>query len=362
MLRRSAIGSHPRSAAAVGAVLVAIAAGFLVFHLRSGVASAPEATAPPRDASVCTRFASVVGNDDASGGALHPFATVQRLVSALRPGESGCLLGGTYTGDVTIRRGGRKGAPVVLRSAPGETATVTGRLWVAHGADWVVISRLHLDGRNAHFLPSPTVNSDHVTFAGDDVTNDHMGGVDDGDGICFDLGDPTGRYGLARWTTIEGSTIHDCGRSNNHNHGIYVAGSYGARIVGNWIWDNADRGIQLYPDAQHTLIERNIIADNGEGVIFSGDTKHASSHNTLVHNVIVGSRLRHNVESWWPGPVGTDNVVEGNCLYGARQGNVAQPEVGFEAHGNLIVQPKFVGDGQPAKIASGTPCARYAPG
>lgn len=104
--------------------------------------------------------------------------------------------------------------------------------------------------------------------------------------------------------------IHDCGTSN----GICVAGSYNATIVRNWIWNNAERGIQLNPDAHDTLIESNIIAGNGEGVIFSGDGTHASSGNLATHNVIVDSRLRYNVEYLWPGPIGTNDVVVDNCV------------------------------------------------
>ncbi len=83
--------------------------------------------------------------------------------------------------------------------------------------------------------------------------------------------------------------------ATNHEHGIYVANSVGARIIDNVIVDNADRGIQLYWNAQRTTIAGNIIDHNGEGILISGDYGYASSDNLIINNVI------------------TDSVVPGQC-------------------------------------------------
>jgi parallel beta-helix repeat protein len=309
----------------------------------------------------CTRYASPTGNDAARGTAAHPLATVQRLVNTLRPGQTGCLAAGQFVQDVTIRHGGTAGKPITLRSAPGMSAIVRGRFWIAQGADWTTVTHLQLDGRNDHLLPSPTVNADHATFTYVAVTNHHMGGQNDGDGICFNLGDSTGQYGIAHYTRIAHSRIFSCGGSDNHNHGIYVEGADHTTIVDNWIYDNGDRGVQLYPDAQNTLIEYNIIAGNGEGVIFSGDETHASSNNVLQYNTIVDSTIRDNVEYWWPGPVGTGNVVAHNCIFGGRKGNILQAQIGYTATDNLIVAPAFTSSSQPSGIKPGTRCAAFAP-
>jgi hypothetical protein len=350
------------------AVAVTAAAAVLL-----GRSSTPAPRAKPPTAGVlgkavirsrtpaCTRYASTAGSDSAPGTRRRPFGSVGRLVASLRPGQTGCLLRGRYVEDVTVRRGGTAGKPITIRSAPGQVATLQGRLWIAQGANYVTFTRMKLDGRNSSLLPSPSVDGDHDSFTYVDVTNHKMGGHDDGDGICFALGDDTGRYGTARNTLIARSTIHDCGTADNHNHGIYVASSVGARIVGNWIWDNGDRGIQLYPNAQKTLVEFNIIAGNGEGVIFSGDQTHASSGNVVTRNTIVDSRIRHNVEYWWPGPVGTGNVVSHNCLWGGAQGNIATPAVGYTLEANTIVQPRFAASAQPASILPKTPCVADSP-
>lgn len=320
--------------------------------------SAQHGSSRPR---VCTLFASPTGSDAAPGSLARPIQSVQALVDRLGPGRTGCLLHGLYVGDVSIRHGGTASRPLVLRAAPGVSAMVRGRFWIAAGADWVTVTHLRLDGINATHLPSPTINDNHATFTYDEVTNEHMGGVNDGDGICFLLGDSLGVYGIARYTTIAHSRIHDCGTSNNHNHGIYVRASDYARIVDNWIYDNADRGIQLYPDAQHTEIRNNIIARNGEGVIFSGDNTYASSDNELVGNIIVDSRIRYNVEYYWSGPVGTGNVVSGNCVSGGHEGDIRLPQIGYAVGANAVVAPRFLSPVGMPRLSPGSPCARLAP-
>ena len=113
-------------------------------------------------------------------------------------------------------------------------------------------------------------------------------------------------------------------------------------ITNNFIYDNADRGIQLYPDAQGSTIANNVIDGNGEGIIFSGDSGLASSNNVVRRNVISNSRVRYNVESWWPNgnPVGTGNLASDNCLWNGTQGNVAD-QVGFTASNNVVANPGY---------------------
>lgn len=293
-------------------------------------------SAPP---APCTHFAATSGSDRGPGTKERPYRTVKRLVASLSAGGRGCLLGGVFAEDVTIGRGGRPGNPLVLRSAPGMRATIVGRVWVTDAANDVVVSGLGLDGRNGRGLPSPTVNGDRITFAGNDVTNGHTA-------ICFNLG--SDRYGVARDVVIERNRIHDCGRlpRTNHDHGVYLEATRGVVIRGNWIYDNADRGIQLYPDAQGSLIESNVLDGNGTGVIISGgsdDTgrETASSDNVVRLNVISNSVGRFNVESYWSGPTGTGNVVERNCLWNGARGDLGE-ELGFDARDNLIADPEFV--------------------
>lgn len=321
---------------------VLVGAAALALVLAAIVAFRPTASEPtdhrgvtPSALADCTRFAAPDGDDAAAGTESAPFRTVSRLLSTLSAGETGCLRAGLFAERVTVRDGGSPGSPIVLAAAPGESATLQGRLVIDDSANDVVVTGLRLDGRNEDARPSPTVNGDRVTFFRNEVTNENTA-------ICFVLGSTAG-YGTAVDVVLSENRIFRCGRlpATNRDHGIYVESSRNARIVDNVIFDNVDRGVQLYPDAQDTVVERNVIVGNGQGVIFSGAAGLASSGNRVIGNLIGDSRLRWNVESYWPEEPGTENVVERNCLWNGRDGDISE-QIGFTASSNRFATPLFV--------------------
>ncbi len=293
------------------------------------------------DAS-CTLYASPAGSDSANGSLSTPFRSPQKLADSLEPGDVGCLQSGTYDATADGVQVSRPG--ITLTAAPGAAATIDGRLWVSRGADGVTISNLGLNGRNSEAEASPVVNAAGTRFENVDVTNEHTA-------ICFILG--SFDYGAASGTVIEHSRIHDCGvmPARNHDHGIYIENSFGAVIRDNWIYDNADRGIQLYPQAVNTLVTGNVIDGNGQGVVFSSSDEGVSTGNRVEGNVISNSRIRWNIESWWEGPIGQENLARNNCVWGSnpsgyynQNGGIlpgSQGASGFAASGNVVADPQF---------------------
>ena len=277
----------------------------------------------------------------------------------MAPGQTGCLAAGaTFVANVSLSHGGQPGAPIVLTSAdPANPATIKGRIVTFPGGDWITFTQLKLDGVNTGALPSPTVGSDHVTFSNVDVTNEHTA-------ICFDLINST-TWGVAHYTTIDSSTIHGCGElpSTNQDHGIYISGYY-ATITNDYIYDNADRGVQLR-GSQNGTIQHNVIDRNGEGVIF-GDQ--VTSNNDVSDNIVSNSNIRWNAESYWgSGPVGTGNSFHDNCVsasnstsYYDSQGGVDTPD-GFSTSANTIGNPLYVNaSAGNYAIPSASPCAGKA--
>jgi hypothetical protein len=133
-------------------------------------------------------------------------------------------------------------------------------------------------------------------------------------------------------------------RADNYQHGFYIGAATDTRIEWSLIYDNAARGIQLYPDAQYTTIDHNIIDGNGEGIIISGTDGKASSHTAIFDNIVSNSTIRHDIESWWPrgNPVGIDNLVYNNCLWRGREGAISVIGGGLKASDNARVNPRFV--------------------
>jgi hypothetical protein len=341
---RTAAGAAPlqqRAPASLRNVLAAAAVAAALL-LAGGSSSATAAT--------CDKVASPLGFNFNPGTVVAPYRTPGKLARSLSAGQTGCFRAGTY--HFAPRSGGGESLKVTrsgitLRSYPGERARLVGRLWIARDAASVRITDLDLDGSTSPPCPgrgsspclaSPTVNATRTTFRNVNVTNRHRA-------ICFELGVPG--YGRARHTLIANSRIHDCGRlpATNRDHGIYVDQSDDAVIRDNLIYDNADRAIQLYPDAQGTRILANVIDGNGTGIRISGGSGHASSDLVARYNVITNS-THYGVDSWYPqgNPIGTDNLVTHNCVWGAfghDLGAIGREE-GFNARANIAADPEYV--------------------
>jgi hypothetical protein len=335
----TAAAAYDRCAAVktCGRWLASLALPLALLILPAGAASAPlGATTTP---AACTLVASPTGSDSGSGTPAAPFQTVQKLISSLTPGQTGCVKQGTYDEDVTFRTSGTATAPITLTSYPGQTATIVGRMYIVDGANYVTVTGLDLNGENPQQALSPMIDANNATFSYDNVTNDHTG-------TCFGIGSAT--WGWATGTLITHDTIHDCGQlpATNSQHGLYIGAATNTTIAWSLIYGNADRGIQLYPDAQHTTIDHDIIDDNGEGIIISGAGGVASSYTNVYDNILSNANVRHDVESYWPpgNPVGVDNTVHNNCIWGGREGGIGMADGGYRASQNLKASPQFVNE------------------
>jgi parallel beta-helix repeat protein len=295
------------------------------------------AFASPAGASVaCDRVASPTGSDSAVGTVAAPFKTGQKLASSLSSGQTGCFRAGTFSGSTSVR------VPnVTLTSYPGERATLVGYFAVTFQGSGDTVKNLNIDGRPA--IATPQISADNVTFSGNDVTNHNTA-------ICFTVG---GAGYRPQNTVIKNNNIHNCGKlpASNGDHGIYIADATGTIVRGNWIHNNADFGVHMYPNGDHSLVTGNVIDSNGEGVIFAGTGGQTSDYNVVEHNIITNSEVRQNVESYWgSGPVGVGNVARNNCIKGASDSyyattngsGIQSPRVGFTVRSNLIADPRYV--------------------
>jgi hypothetical protein len=251
---------------------------------------------------------------------------------------------------------------------PGAVATVLGRVWIRAGSDYVTIQGLHIvglpgpadcAGAQCPNIPTVGVNSRSATLLDNDITNHHSS-------ICVAIG--SAHWGVARQTLVEGNVIHDCGRlpATNLEHGIYVADAVGAVIRSNYIYDNADRGIQLYPHAERTLVEGNVIDANGEGILIGGVGADPTEGSLVEHNLVTNSRIGGNIESFFPAgaPPAAANQVTDNCLFGGHVspalGGVVGAGVGFVAGGNLIADPLYESNVAPDRDLAADPARRKA--
>ena len=313
--------------------------------------------AAPARAAGCDRVAANGGSDKGPGTLAAPYATFKKLVHSLAPGQTGCLRAGTYRENVDVTAQGAPGAPVTVQSYPGEWATFLGRLTTDRSSAYVTFQSMTFDGSAApsdgsELKPSPTVHGESISFIGNEVTNRNTA-------ICFAVGNED--YGRAPNVVIRRNRIHNCGQlpPTNHQHGIYLHSPCCARVTDNWIYDNADTGVNLFPDADGNYIARNVMYGNGDNLSFAGRERggacSSSDDNVIERNVISHPRVRKNITSWSPcGKHGSGNVLRENCIWPA---TFEGPE-GYALVNNLYVEPQYVNAAaKDFRIVPGTPCA-----
>jgi hypothetical protein len=305
-------------------------------------------------ASDCDRVAARDGSDRAAGTQAAPFKTAQKLVDSLGSGQTGCLRAGLYDDQpnnvqaVVRFNHGR----VTLRSFPGERAKLKGVIYVPKGSDGVTIADLDIDGRQTIRTQSSVsvgmqIMAVDVTVAGNDITNPAKS--------CMILGS-NGSYGQARNVSIRGNVFHECGSADNGqlDHSIYMENVDGGEITGNIFWGTAAWAVHLYPNARDVRVTRNVMDDNGGGVIVAGEGNLASSGNVIERNIITNSDDRP-VRVSWGGIVGSGNVARANCVDSSAGGVRELP--GLAAESNVVASPGYLDRAaRDYRLAPDSPC------
>jgi hypothetical protein len=328
----------------------------------------------------CDVVASLSGDDSAAGTADAPVRTVRRAVELLEPGEAACLTAGeTFHELVNVNPSGTAAAPLTLRSTPGGRAAFTGQIRV-RGSH---IRIAGIDFRGLAAVASFAPKTYHLGVDGDDVVLSDLE-ITNPPGICVDVGQVDAFGGTpgerADGFVLERSRVHHCGvtakvtREDSGVHGIYLKHTSGARLADLFVHDNLNRGIQLWPAAAGTLVERVTLEGNGSNLnLGSYPAQGFYSTGTLVRrSVIANSRLRscgscdvppgdtaNVVGNFPPGDDDHGNRIEDNCVFQSDPGRNFEG-YGFRQSGNRFERPAYVdraaGDLRPAE---GSPCAGY---
>ena len=323
-----------------------------------GVASdlagaAPAAPAVVQAKAACDRFASPNAGGQGSGSRARPFQSLEGLVRSLGPGQVGCLMPGRFRHRGVVRL---DEARTTIRSLGRPRATIDGAVWVMPGARGARIAGLGLTSHDPEFSIPLKVQADDVKLLGNDITAARS--------ISCVL---VGSSRVVSDLLIEGNRIHNCGRTGKLDHLIYVTQSRGAVIRRNLLVDNPGGwAVHLYPNADGTLVERNVIDSNEGGVIFAGSGGGATSDGNVVRaNVITNSSPRWNIESSWSGgPSGRGNRAAQNCLFSSGRGAPSGLGFtnGFQASGNVVANAPVYVDREAGdyRIRRGSKCAALA--
>lgn len=296
------------------------------------------------EAGPCAYVADSAGIEDGSGSTEEPFGTVSDLISALRPGETGCLRG-TFEADVVIQQSGSLGSAITLQTYPGaELAVIDGSIDVQ--ADHVTIQGIAVVSRSSGG-PGLRIAGDAVRILGNDISAARGNTC-----VYIDHG---------RDVEISGNYIHDCGEPGVGGLGDVGVSAYsvdGLVVADNLIVRIGDLGLELYPGVHGSTIRGNTIVGTGEDVVMIGGTDAVeSSHNVIVDNVLADATDSFLIQTSWDGQPGIDNTIADNCLWNPTGGAIGIATGLDVKDSNLEENPNLIdasaGD---YRVADDSPC------
>jgi hypothetical protein len=262
---------------------------------------------------------------------------VQAFVDSLAAGEVGCLESGTsVAGGLLVRSAG-----ITLASVPGGRATLEITFFnIERGADDVALKRLDIVTSEVLAL---RIYGDRALVEQCYFTNRHASG----DGACLAVGGsmdtPDG--------VLRGNRFEDCGNNDsNLNQALAGLSCTNLTVVDNVFTGGGAYSIQLYPDANDTIVQHNVIDGSNEysvrGSLVADGTseRHTIEHNIFMYTATTAVQLR----------VGSGHAVRNNCFWANVGGDISGTA---EQTGNVVADPELVDRAaRDYRLAASSPC------
>lgn len=269
-------------------------------------APAPPPTANGNEASAlgCDRFAGPRGFDHgrSRGTLARPYRSVKRLARSLRGGQTGCVQPGRYSHREVAHL---RSPGATLRGIGSRRPLVLDPIWIEPSAVGASVRNLRLTSLDRTYTVPLKVQASRARIVGNRI----FGGSNES---CVLVGSQNRVSGV----TIERNVIRNCGRSGKFDHLLYIEDARQTRIRWNLLLANhGGWAVHLYPNADDSLIEHNVIDGNFGGVVIAGYGNATSNGNLIRANAITYSAPRRNVEASWEGRFGSGNFVTANCLF-----------------------------------------------
>lgn len=329
----------------------------------SGLAGALAVLSPARLARATEYHVTTAGDDGADGSVARPWATVERGVEALVPGDTLTVHEGTYVVATKILIQGKAGTadlPIVLR-ADGVVILEDSRAelpdWAGlidvRDSSWVTVSGFTL--LRPRFFGIFFQDCDHVVAEGNSTSESRASGIASwssthvtirGNDVASACND--GQMVPSRWGTdmgcqecisldttdgflVEANVVHDAQQSGlahwGGGEGIDVKnGSSNGAVIGNEVRDLVQLGIYVEAwenDLANVEVARNHVYRTANGIVISseqtGDVDDVRVHDNVVHDIGFGGI---SVSHYDVAP----NVVANVRVYNNTVAHVGYPE------------------------------------
>ena len=328
-----------------------------------------------------TYYVAPNGNNNNPGTAIQPWATLQKAVDAVAPGDVIIVRAGTYAG-CRIGKSGAANLPITLKAEPSARPLINSLASTNRHQSLIEIENFDLrvsywviDGFEISGAPRHGVdirNADYITVQNCYSHNNGTPSVR-GDGIFLGFAErPTlqfnelsfnSEHGLyhsnsADYPTIRGNRLH-----HNTNAGIHINGdlsqggdgviSFGL-IEKNVIWENgAGGGSGINCDGLSDSIIRNnlLFANRASGIsLYAIDAAAGASRNQVLHNTIIqaaSGRWCLNIPAADGVASPTGNVVKNNIFIhpGTRGSVTTYSASALQSDYNIVVNRFSQDDG-----------------
>lgn len=288
-------------------------------------------------------YVAASGNDSWLGTESQPFKTFDHALKALKPGDTLYIRGGVYTEELVLPSSvsGSKGSYITISSAPGETATISGKgkkgpmLVDFDGADYVRLQNMKFTDAEGMWSCGISVEpgSHHIVIRNNEICGIKVNEPKKADHCanCIELyGDSTSHSIHDVW--INGNKIHDCVTGwaecisvtgncrnirvnrnfidNTGNIGIDFSGNYGycsdpsldfprdcsasENQISRCVSPNAD-SYGIYVDGgQKIKIAGNLVEDSSGGIEIGAEKRPSKIEYSTSDIVVSGNTLKNN--------------------------------------------------------------------
>jgi hypothetical protein len=256
------------------------------------------------------------GDDSSPGSSQAPWRTLQHAVDSIAPGDTILVESGTYAGFQVGRysQSGQDGAVSTIQADAGAHVVIT-----SPGPANIHRSDIEIEG-----FDSPMAD---WVVAGFEVVNAPNYGIDIRGSDAITVRDcyvhdnaSTGLFQAFSDHTL----FEDNESAFNGEHGIYDSNSSKFAVIrGNFVHDNARNGLHLNGDITSggdgiiagTLVEENVIADNGTSGGGSGISCDGVQDSWFQNNLIYGNHTS-GIYFYWvdSGGPSRDNTVVNNTV------------------------------------------------
>jgi hypothetical protein len=279
------------------------------------------------------------GSDEAAGSIGDPWATIQKAINTISPGQKVYVREGVYSEVIWINNSGKENNPVILSAYPGEKVIIDGSAFPRLVADtyWGMINATYQNYliirgfkiRNAHCAGIVMDNSNHITIEDNLIYNTLGSGIISywGDDIkveyneiilacnlhMFDGSVYTERLAcIQECLTVAGADVFSIAFNKVHHNGYPIkyggegidakAGSCHGRIYSNTVHDLNKLGIYVdsYGYTNDIDVNCNLVYNcNDWGICIAAESNDLTENIRIFNNIVTANRTGGiGVENW----------------------------------------------------------------